>query len=166
MLHDEVVSRVWPGKDPIAPGEYRASHLLESAASRPFQTAFGRELFPDVLHKAAALFHSLIANHPFYNGNKRTAVLALDHFLLANGYFPVLDDEQMYDMARTVATYRQEGISHEEVLRDITGKIQESTITLKQLQKLLPLSEYKEILTARHLIRTDKFNRETRPAHS
>jgi len=166
MLHDDVVSYVWPGKDPILPGEYRASHLLESAAGRPFQTAFGQELFPDVLEKAAALFHSLIANHPFYNGNKRTAVLALDHFLLASGYFPVLDDEEIYDMARTVARYRQEGISHEEVLRSITSKIQESTITLQQLRKLLPLSEYAEILTARRLIRTDKLNRKTRTTRS
>jgi death-on-curing family protein len=159
MLHDEVVSQVWPGKDPITPGEYRASHLLESAAGRPFQTAFGRELFPGMFHKAGALFHSLISNHPFHNGNKRTAVLAPDHFLLANGYFPVLDDEEMYELARTVARYREEGISHEEVLRNVTSQIQESTITLRQLRKQVPPSEYKEILTARRLIRRDKLNR-------
>jgi len=36
--------------------------------------------------KGVALFHSLVANHAFIDGNKRTAVTALDHFLLANGF--------------------------------------------------------------------------------
>ena len=84
-LHDEVVPHLWPGKDPIGHSEYRSQPLLDSAANRPFQTAFGHEIFADAFSKAAALFHALISDHPFNNGNKRAAVLALDHFLLANG---------------------------------------------------------------------------------
>jgi len=41
-------------------------------------------MFRSLPEKAAALFHSLIANHPFENGNKRTAVIALELFLSAN----------------------------------------------------------------------------------
>ena len=41
-------------------------------------------MFRSLPEKAAALFHSLIANHPFGNGNKRTAVIALELFLSAN----------------------------------------------------------------------------------
>jgi prophage maintenance system killer protein len=47
---------------------------------------FSQDVHSTVLDKGAALFHSLTANHPFHNGNKRTAVLALDHFLLADDY--------------------------------------------------------------------------------
>ena len=78
FIHDELVSRLWPGSDPIASGEYRNRKLLESATARPFHSAFGRDAYRTVFDKAAVLFHSLISNHPFYNGNKRTAALALD----------------------------------------------------------------------------------------
>jgi len=58
---------------------------LESAVARP-QAAFGgNELYPDVFLKAAALLDSLINNHPFVNGNKRTGITAAALFLLANG---------------------------------------------------------------------------------
>jgi death-on-curing protein len=50
--------------------------LLESAVLRP-QTAIGElDAYPSVHEKAAALMHSLIRNHPFVDGNKRTAVVA------------------------------------------------------------------------------------------
>jgi hypothetical protein len=43
-IHDEVVSVVWPSKDPIAAGEYRNQQLLESALGRPFQSAGGQDI--------------------------------------------------------------------------------------------------------------------------
>ena len=61
------------------PGEH-AGRLLATCA-RPFQTAFGHELFPDDFAKAGALFHGLVRNHPFVDGNKRSAVLATVLFL-------------------------------------------------------------------------------------
>lgn len=59
--------------------------LLESAVARP-RAAFGRkDLYPNLFLKGAALVHSLLLNHPFIDGNKRTAVLALMEFFLLNG---------------------------------------------------------------------------------
>lgn len=49
---------------------------LLSALGAPQHTFDGGDLIPDVLTKAAVLMRSLIVNHPFYNGNKRTAVIA------------------------------------------------------------------------------------------
>ena len=43
---------------------------------RPQASAFGTDAYPDLVSKAAALLHSLIMNHAFVYGNKRTAVLA------------------------------------------------------------------------------------------
>lgn len=63
----------------------REINLLLSAVGRPQVTFEGRELYPDIYHKAAALFHSLIHNHPFVDGNKRTAIAAASIFLRQNG---------------------------------------------------------------------------------
>ena len=58
---------------------------LESAVARP-QAVFNRkELYPDVFLKAAALLDSLVNNHPFLGGNKRTGIAATALFLHANG---------------------------------------------------------------------------------
>ena len=64
-----------------------------SAVNEPRQTFEGRELYPDTMTKAAALMRSLIGNHPFVDGNKRTAVIAVLLFLAHNGYV-LRDNEQ------------------------------------------------------------------------
>jgi death-on-curing protein len=60
--------------------------LLESAVARPRATFGGVELYPDVFTKAAVLMDSLINNHPFVDGNKRTGLAAAAVFLLRNGW--------------------------------------------------------------------------------
>ena len=55
----------------------RDYNLLLSAIGRPFQTFDGKELYPTPFEKAAALGESIIINHPFVDGNKRTALLAM-----------------------------------------------------------------------------------------
>lgn len=66
---------------------------LESALARPFTTFGGVELFPDLVSKVAALIHSLIAFHPFADGNKRTALVAADVCLRLNSYRLIPSDE-------------------------------------------------------------------------
>ena len=58
---------------------------LESAAHRPSAAMFGEEAYPDPIDKAAALLQSLAINHPFFDGNKRTAWLSCVTFLAMNG---------------------------------------------------------------------------------
>jgi death-on-curing protein len=59
--------------------------LLGSACARPAMTFAGEELYPDQAGKAAALMHSLVANHAFVDGNKRIGVNAALFFLDKNG---------------------------------------------------------------------------------
>ncbi len=61
--------------------------LLHSAASRPKATFEDRDLYPTVFLKAASLLQSLCLNHPFTDGNKRTAWLSTKRFLYINGYY-------------------------------------------------------------------------------
>lgn len=64
----------------------REASLLHSAVARPFATFDGQDLYTDLFEKAAALFHSLIKNHPFMDGTKRTALAATLYFLAQHGH--------------------------------------------------------------------------------
>jgi death-on-curing protein len=59
--------------------------ILDSAVARPQASAFGQDAYSTLLEKAAALMHSLILNHPFLDGNKSTATVAIVIFLNENG---------------------------------------------------------------------------------
>lgn len=59
--------------------------LLESAVARPQATFDDKELYPDLFTKAAALMNSLVNNHPFVDGNKRTGITSAGLFLRVNG---------------------------------------------------------------------------------
>lgn len=60
--------------------------LLQSAVARPQATFDGGDLYASLFDKAAALMHSLLFNHPFIDGNERTAVAAATLFLWRNGW--------------------------------------------------------------------------------
>jgi death-on-curing protein len=59
--------------------------LLEAAAARPAASAFGADAYPSLAEKVAALYHSIARNHPFADGNKRTATLAAIFMFEVNG---------------------------------------------------------------------------------
>lgn len=60
--------------------------LIQSALARP-QTSFsGQDLYLTIFDKVAALFHSLMFNHAFIDGNKRTAITSSARFLALNNY--------------------------------------------------------------------------------
>lgn len=68
--------------------------LLNSAVNRPKQSAFGQDAYSTLYEKAAALFQSLVQNHPFYNANKRTGFVGMVTFLNKNNiHFYATDDE-------------------------------------------------------------------------
>lgn len=64
----------------------RDQGIFESALERPKANYFGEEQYPDLFDKAAVLLDSLTNNHPFHNGNKRTAYATTKAFLKLNGY--------------------------------------------------------------------------------
>ncbi len=64
----------------------RDINALESAVNLPRQTFDQKDLYPDIVTKAAALCFSLVMNHPFIDGNKRVGHAAMETFLILNGY--------------------------------------------------------------------------------
>ena len=72
----------------------RDEGLLDSALSQPFQSVFGQDLCPTVAHKAARLAYGIAKNHPYLDGNKRTACACMGIYLRLNGlsFKPDADD--------------------------------------------------------------------------
>ncbi len=69
--------------------------MLLSAVGRPQASFEDRDLYPDLFTKAAALMDSLVRNHPFIDGNKRTAIAAAGIFLRLNGFRLVVENVEM-----------------------------------------------------------------------
>lgn len=69
--------------------------MLLSALGRPQVTFEGNDLYSNIYSKAAALMDSLIRNHPFIDGNKRTAIASAAIFLHLNGYSLIVTNEEM-----------------------------------------------------------------------
>ncbi|HBR22085.1 MAG TPA: type II toxin-antitoxin system death-on-curing family toxin [Nitrospiraceae bacterium] len=78
--------------------------LLQSAVSRPMATFGGEDLYPDIFQKALALMESLIKNHPFIDGNKRTAISSTGLFLRINGYTLETSQKELEDFTLKMAT--------------------------------------------------------------
>ena len=77
--------------------------LLEAAVARPQATVFGKDAYPDLDSKAAALLHSVARNHALIDGNKRLALTAIIAFYGLNGRRLTLTNDEAYDLVMAVA---------------------------------------------------------------
>jgi death-on-curing protein len=84
--------------------------LLESALARPQATFGHNDLYPDLWTKAAALMHAILKDHPFVDGNKRTALAAAAIFLELNGHTLTASNETVLEFTRQVALGRMEPV--------------------------------------------------------
>jgi len=87
--------------------------LLQSAAARPRATYGRKDLYPDVFQKAAALLESLANNHPFIDGNKRTAITSSAIFLRQNGY---LLEASQHELERFTLSVAMRGVSFKDIV--------------------------------------------------
>lgn len=98
LIHDDQIER------------YGGSHglrdlsLLESAIMRPQASFGGSDLYESIFLKAGALMQSLIANHPFVDGNKRTGLVSAMVFLESDGLVLVANQPELVEMTLKVAT--------------------------------------------------------------
>ena len=81
----------------------RDAGLLDSALAQPRATFAGELLHPTIQAQAAAYLYHLAMNHPFVDGNKRTAFAVMETFLRMNGYALTLTNEQIYRLVIQVA---------------------------------------------------------------
>lgn len=86
------------------PVDVRDVGLLDAAVHRPRASVLGQDAYPGLLDKAAALLHSLAANHPLVDGNKRLAWLATYVFCAKNGVELDPADDDAYELVVAVAS--------------------------------------------------------------
>ena len=86
----------------------RDFNLLISAASRLQATFGGFDLYPDIFSKAAALIHSLVLNHPFIDGNKRTAMVSTARFLFINGYIVKMSKKELVELTLKIESKKMD----------------------------------------------------------
>lgn len=77
-------------------------NLFKSAVYEPQQSFGGQDLYPDVISKASCYLRSLAMNHPFYDANKRTALLSTMVFLEMNGYKVTGNDDELYNLVKEI----------------------------------------------------------------
>ena len=87
----------------LGAGPVRDVGLLEAACARPRASVYGADAYPTLDGKAAALLHSLVANHALVDGNKRLGWLATVVFLDLNGWDVMLEDEAAFRLVMDVA---------------------------------------------------------------
>ena len=81
----------------------RDENLLASAVNTPFQTFMGNDLYPSLCDKAAQLCYGIANNHPFTDGNKRTALHSMYVYLIINGFDIAASQQEVENLIINVA---------------------------------------------------------------
>lgn len=100
------------------------TNLFNSALYEPRQTFDKKELYSTILMKASCYLRSFAMNHPFFDGNKRTALLATITFLEKNGYEVTADNEKMFKLVEKVVKGKLSIASIERRLKKFVKPIQ------------------------------------------
>ena len=98
VLHEWLNETFWG-----TPG-IRSEESLDAALARPLATFDQQELYANKLEKAAALAESLVKNHPFQEGNMRTAYVLLRLMLLEEGLDIKATEEERHTLMLDIAT--------------------------------------------------------------
>lgn len=82
----------------------RDEGVLLSAIARPFSGFGDTEFYPTPIEKGAAIAESIVKNHPFVDGNKRTGYALMEFILRENDFFLTADSNERYDFVIQIAT--------------------------------------------------------------
>lgn len=105
-IHDHLVREFAKTPDPISPPGIRDEGLLESAVHRQESGAGEYMKYDTVYSNAASLIYGICNNHPFFNGNKRTALVAGLMHLDANGLvLYTVTKEDLYKLMLRIASH-------------------------------------------------------------
>ena len=104
----------------------RDENLLASAVNTPFQTFMGNDLYPSIYDKAAQLCYGIANNHPFTDGNKRTALHSMYVYLIINGYDITATQQEVEKLIIDVAAGRMHNT-------ELSKWLHHNTIEIEQL---------------------------------
>ena len=101
----------------------RDESLLISAVNSPFQTFMGSDLYPSIYDKSAQLCYGIANNHPFTDGNKRTALHSMYVYLIINGFDIIASQQDVENMIIDIAAGNMTNTELVQWLRENTLKI-------------------------------------------
>ena len=101
----------------------RDENLLASAVNTPFQTFMGNDLYASIYDKAAQLCYGIVKNHPFTDGNKRTALHSMYVYLIINGFDITATQQEVEDLIIDVAAGNMRNVELAQWLKANTIKL-------------------------------------------
>ncbi|HBO44968.1 MAG TPA: hypothetical protein DD670_13770 [Planctomycetaceae bacterium] len=149
-IHEALVQDFSNQEDPIKPCGIRNSSLLGSALHRPCTSLGDDRKYPSVEMAAAALIHALVHDHPFHNGNKRTALVALLVFLDENGLMLRCGEDELFRFILQTAKHKLVD-SHPRQLADrevmaMADWIHKNSRSIEKGERPIPFRELRKIL--------------------
>jgi death-on-curing protein len=157
-IHYTLVEEFAESNNPIDPPGVKSQALLGSAVSRQHSSLGETLKYPDAIHNSATLAYGLCCDHPFHNGNKRTALVAfLVHLEKNRLSLAGVPDAELFNMMLSIAKHEIPSIKSkartllnrphpddevEAIAEWIRRRVKplkrgESQITFKQLRKIL-----------------------------
>ena len=139
ICFDYAATADWIELEPIPDFDTRYPNRLESCLETPQQTFDEELLYPTLYKQATIFFYLLVKNHPFLNGNKRIAIVALGVFLFINVKLLKSTSSELYDLTKHVAS--SDPKDKTKIMVEIEGFIDLKTVTLtpelyEELQQL------------------------------
>lgn len=150
-IHKALVEDFARQTDPIEPSGPRPGSSLASALFRPQTSSGNVSKYPTVEMSAASLLHSMILNHPFHNGNKRTALVTMLVFLDRNGFITTSDEDELFKLVLRIAQHdivemSCSDLADREVL-EIARWISSNTRLINREEHPLPFHRLRRILS-------------------
>jgi death-on-curing protein len=160
-VHDALVRDFAQANDPISPPGVKSRDLLESAVSRQRTASGGRLKYPDPISNAATLLYGICCDHPFHNGNKRTALVSMLVHLDKNKLSPFeTNQDELFAMIMQVAMHtigirippkrRERSVPRrnaDEEVQDIAEWIAKRTARVVRGEKRITYRELRQILS-------------------
>lgn len=106
QIHYALVKDFANSPDPVDPPGIKSKDMLGSAVFRPHTSLGAIRKYTTIETAGAALLFSLVNNHPFHNGNKRTALVALLVFLDENGQMLTCAEDEVFKLLLRIAQHR------------------------------------------------------------
>ncbi|PCC10688.1 type II toxin-antitoxin system death-on-curing family toxin [Pseudoalteromonas sp. JB197] len=146
-IHEYLTEYFQDSEDPISPPGIKDLGLLDSAVARKDMTGGSKDIFEGVFNKSAALFHGIISNHSFYNGNKRAALMSTLVYLGENGYWVTkCTDAEMFEFTRKIAAHELDKDRNKEIVI-IADWLKTNSRRREIRDKMLNFNELRHILS-------------------
>ncbi|MGE5540952.1 MAG: type II toxin-antitoxin system death-on-curing family toxin [Bacillota bacterium] len=105
-IYEELVRDFAHNEDPINPAGVKDMKVLESAVFHPQTSYRGILKYPTIETAAAALMYAVTHNHPFFNGNKRTSMVAMLVFLDRHNISVTCSEDDLFRISIELAKHR------------------------------------------------------------